>query len=76
MEAEEAAELAARERAEADEALAKKIKEEQDVIDAQAALVKAMLTGDEQLIAEAQAKLDKELAEAKEAAEQAEREEN
>lgn len=76
LEAEEAAEIAARERAEADEALEKKIKEEQDVIDAQAALMQAMVTGDEQLIAEAQAKLDREKAEAEAAAEQARREED
>lgn len=76
QEADEAAEIAARERAEADEALQKKIKEEQDVIDAQAALMQAMVTGDAQLIAEAKAKLDKEMSEAKEAAEDAQREED
>lgn len=76
LEAVEAAELAAKEREEANEALEKKIKEEQDVIDAQAALMQAMATGDEQLIAEAQATLDKEIAEAKQAAEEAQREED
>ena len=75
-EAIEAAETAARERAEADAALDRKIKEEQDVIDAQAELMKAMLTGDEGVIAEAQAKLEKEKAEAKAAAEEAMREED